>query len=93
VDLERVVALGREVDRLGDLLAQARGLCGELEAAAADARQRLLEKARERKKLETHRDGLMVRHRQAELSEEGKQLDDLAMSRFAAPGALDGGTP
>jgi len=93
VDLERVVALGREVDRLEDLLAEARRLCGELEEGVSAARGRLVELARERKKLETHRDGLMVRHRQAALLEEGKQLDDLAMSRFAAPGALDGGTP
>ncbi|HUU54590.1 MAG TPA: hypothetical protein VMY87_06705 [Armatimonadota bacterium] len=93
VDLGRVVALGREVDRLGDLLAEARRLCGELEEAAAAARQQLLEKARERKKLERHRDGLMVRQRQAELLAEGKQLDDLATSRFAAPGVRGGGSP
>lgn len=93
VEVGRVAALGRELDRLGDLMAEARSLCAELEEEVATARGRLVEMARERRKLETHRDGLMVRHRRAELSEEGKQLDDLAMTRFAAPGALNGRAP
>jgi flagellar export protein FliJ len=93
VEVERVGGLGRELDRLGDLMAGARSLCGKLEEDVAAARGRLVEMARERRKLETHRDGLMARHRRAELSEEGKQLDDLAMTRFAAPGALNGRAP
>ncbi len=93
VEVGRVAALGRELDRLGDMMAEARSLCAELEEEVATARGRLVEMARERRKLETHRDGLMVRHRRAELSEEGKQLDDLAMTRFAKPGALNGRAP
>ena len=93
VEVGRVAALGWELDRLGDLMAEARSLCAELEEEVATARGRLVEMARERRKLETHRDGLMVRHRRAELSEEGKQLDDLAMTRFTGPGALNGRAP
>jgi len=93
VDVGRVTGVGRELDRFGELMLEARDLCAKLQAGVAAERERLVEMARERRKLETHRDGLMVRHRQAALLEEGKQLDDLAMSRFAPPGALDGGTP
>lgn len=93
VEVERVAALGRELDRLGDMMTEARNLCRGLEKDVAAARERLVEMARDRRKLETHRDGLMVRHRRAELAEEGKQLDDLAMTRFATPGALNGGAP
>lgn len=93
VEVGRVAGMGREIERFGELMVEARGLCAKLEAGVVAERERLVEMARERKKLETHRDGLIVRHRRAELSEEGKQLDDLAMTRFAGPGAPDGGAP
>ena len=92
VKVVRLAGLSRDLDRLGDLMADARSLCAELEEGVAEERSRLTEMARERKKLETHRDGLMAQHRRAEMSAEGKQLDDLAMTRFAAPGPMDART-
>ena len=73
-------------------MTDARSLCAELEEDVAAERGRLAEMARERRKLETHRDGLMAQHRRAELLEEGKQLDDLAMTRFASPGPMNART-
>jgi len=86
VDVARAHGLVQEVERMGELLEEAGRLKRELEGGVVMARGRLLEAARERRKFESHRDELAVRHRRAEQSHENKQLDDIATQRFSAPG-------
>ncbi len=86
LEVARVHGVVGEVERLGELLEQAARLKSELEIGVAAARGRLLEAAQERRKFERHREELAVQHRRGELSQESKQLDELAMTRFAASG-------
>ncbi len=84
LEVAHLQGVAREVARLGELLEQAARLKNELEIGVAEARGHLLEAAQERRKYERHREELAIQHRRGEQSQENKQLDELAMTRFTA---------
>lgn len=84
LDIHRVMALGRDLERVQDLLEELETMHRQLGKRVEATRKRLVEAARARRVLEKHREVLAERHRRAELAAEIKHLDDLASTRFAA---------
>jgi flagellar biosynthesis chaperone FliJ len=93
VDLVRLEDMEHELEQVAALLARAERVRGEVESRVQQTRGRLIEAARSRQLLESHRDGQAQHHRRSEQAAENKQLDDLATVGAAAPRAKSRGAP
>lgn len=90
LDMGRIDALRADLKHLEALLSRAESLRQRAEAQARRVRRLLLDAARRRKLLESHRSRLEAAHRAAEAALEMKTLDDLANARHAAEGRRAG---
>ncbi len=92
LDIGRVLALRRDLDRIDEALARAAALRRAIEQHIAAARERLLDAARSRQVFENHRDAAARTHVHAERAAETKRLDDLTGARFSSRGRSPGPT-